>query len=109
MGEKRKVSYYKYYERLRRSKKRIEELESENERLKGIEELAKAYRSMVWMLLRYIKQVAASDERIAKYREALKTIQTKDETSSDLIPLLSGVLEELETRKPIEAKAHQRT
>ena len=106
MGKERKVNYYRYYERLRRAKKRIKELESENERLKGIEEVGNAYKSMVWMLVRYLRQDAVSDERIAKYREALKTIQSKDEASSALIPILSRVLEELEKRlkmsKPIQ-------
>ena len=99
-------SYHRYYQRHYYYKKKSEKLESEIERLKHMEELGRVYKSMVWMLLRYIRQVAASDERIAKYREALKTIQTKDESSSDLIPILSRVLEELEKRlkmsKPIQ-------
>jgi len=97
---------YRCYHRYYYYKKKCEKLESENERLKGIEEVGNAYKSMVWMLVRYLRQDAVSDERIAKYREALKTIQSKDEASSALIPILSRVLEELEKRlkmsKPIQ-------
>jgi hypothetical protein len=99
-------NYQRCYHRYYYYKRKCEKLESEIERLKSIEELARAYKSMAWMLLRYFSQATVSDERIAKYREALKVIQTKDESSSDLIPILSRVLGELEkklkTSKPIQ-------
>jgi len=97
MGKERKVNYYRYYERLRRAKKRIKELESENERLKGIEELGRAYRALLLMMLRYVFDPnSITPERVKTYREAIKTVieKEKDEkTKGYIVPKVTEMLE----------------
>jgi len=97
MGEERKVSYYRYYERLRRAKKRIEELESENEKLKHAVELGSAYKALFLMMLRYIFDPnSITPEKVKTYHEAIKTVieKEKDEkTKGYIVPKVTEMLE----------------
>ena len=107
---KRMVSYYKYYHRYYRLKKKCEELESEIKRLKPLEELERAYKILLRMMLRYVfEPKSITPESLENYRKAFRTIDEKEKNESVrrlIIPWTSKVIEILEKR--LKTKAPQK-
>jgi len=103
------ISYYKYYKDLRKARKRIKELESEIERLKHVEELRQAYRSLLWMMARLtFDPDSIKPEFLQTYHRSFKTIieKEKEERGRKLIPWISRAIEIVENR--LKTKAPQR-